>query len=114
MSFPFGVGTQVAAIMDVLTKAAVAEITKLVEEGALVLRLEVQRRDTEIQELRSSLKMMETELCEAQEAAARRAAEKEEEQTAAGSLLLGGKKLTCTSGWKDLSPNFIRKNKNFV
>lgn len=91
MSFPFGVGAQVAAIMDVLTKAAVAEITKLVEEGALVLRLEVQRRDTEIQELRSSLKMMETELCEAQEAAARRTAE-EEEQTTAGVLLLGGEK----------------------
>lgn len=93
MTFPFAFGTQVAAIMDALTKAAVAEITKLVEEGAVVLRLDVQRRDTEIQELRCSLKMMEAELCEAREAAARRAAKKEGEQTAAPS---GGKRLSCT------------------
>ncbi|XP_037837767.1 zinc finger protein 568 isoform X2 [Kryptolebias marmoratus] len=87
MSFPFAFGTQVAAIMDVLTKAAVAEITQLVEEGTVLLRLEVQRRDTEIQELQSSLKTMEAELCQAQEAAARRATEEEGEQTA-GSLIL--------------------------
>lgn len=93
MTFPFAFGSQVAAIMDVLTKAAVAEITKLVEEGAVVLRLDVQRRDTEIQELRCSLQMMEAELCEAREAAARRAAEKEGEQTAASSM---GKRLTAT------------------
>ncbi|XP_029970105.1 zinc finger protein 571-like [Salarias fasciatus] len=68
MSFPGSFGSQLAAIMDVLAKAAVAEITKLVEDGGLVLRKEICRRDGEIQELRRSLKVMEEELCKAQEA----------------------------------------------
>ncbi|KAK5611952.1 hypothetical protein CRENBAI_005369 [Crenichthys baileyi] len=82
MSFPSAFGTQVAAIMDVLAKAAVAEITMLVEEGSVALRLEVSRRDSEIQELRSSMKRMETELQKAQEAAARRATAEKQVQTA--------------------------------
>lgn len=69
MSFPSTFGAQVAAIMDVLAKAAVAEITKLVEDGTVVLRLEMCRRDTEIQELKRSLNLMEVQLCKAQEAA---------------------------------------------
>ncbi len=73
MSFPSSFGSQVAAIMDVLAKAAVAEITKLVEDGTVVLRLEMCRRDSEIQELKRSLKLMEVELCKAQEAATSRA-----------------------------------------
>ncbi|XP_059199761.1 zinc finger protein 615-like [Centropristis striata] len=85
MSFPSSFGTQVAAIMDVLAKAAVAEITKLVEDGSLVLSLELRRRDSEIQELRRSLKLMEVELGNAKEAATTRAAEDKQEQTAAGS-----------------------------
>ncbi|XP_044076701.1 zinc finger protein 397-like [Siniperca chuatsi] len=84
MSFPSPFGTQVAAIMDVLAKAAVAEITKLVEDGTVVLRLEMCRRDSEIQELKRSLKLMEAELCKAQEAATTRATEDKQEQTAAG------------------------------
>ncbi|MEQ2170142.1 hypothetical protein GOODEAATRI_032307 [Goodea atripinnis] len=82
MSFPSAFGTQVAAIMDVLAKAAVAEITMLVEEGSVALRLEVSRRDSEIQELRSSMKRMETELQKAQEAAARRGTAEKQVQTA--------------------------------
>ena len=70
--------------MDVLAKAAVAEITKLVEDGTVVLRLEMRRRDGEIQELKRRLKLMEAELCKAKEAAMTRAAVDEQEQTAAG------------------------------
>ncbi|XP_070774823.1 zinc finger protein 107-like [Enoplosus armatus] len=84
MSFPSSFGTQVAAIMDVLAKAAVAEITKLVEDGTVVLCLEMCRRDSEIQELKRSLKLMEVELCKAQEAATTRVTEDTEEQIAAG------------------------------
>nr|XP_046264521.1 uncharacterized protein LOC124069404 [Scatophagus argus] len=84
MSFPSPFGTQVAAIMDVLAKAAAAEITKLVEDGTVVLRLEMCRRDSEIQELKRSLKLMEIELCKAQEAATSRSPEEKREQTAAG------------------------------
>lgn len=68
MSFPSSFAPQVAAIMDVLAKAAVAEITKLVEDGTVVLRLEMCRRDGEIQELKRSLQLMEAELCKAQQA----------------------------------------------
>uniref|UniRef100_A0A3P9J7C1 C2H2-type domain-containing protein n=1 Tax=Oryzias latipes TaxID=8090 RepID=A0A3P9J7C1_ORYLA len=82
MPFTSAFGTQVAAIMDVLTKAAVAEITKLAEEGSVVLRMEVRRRDSEIQELRRSLKMKEAELREAQEAASRVKEEKREHEAA--------------------------------
>lgn len=84
MSFPPSFGTQVAAIMDVLAKAAVAEITKLVEDGTVVLRLEMCRRESEIHELKRSLKLMETELCKAQEASRCCAPEEEPDQTAAG------------------------------
>ncbi|XP_043989668.1 zinc finger protein 484-like [Gambusia affinis] len=83
MSFPSAFSTQVAAIMDVLAKAAVAEITMLVEEGSVALRLEVSRRDSEIRELRSNLKRTEAELRKAQEAAARRATAEKQVQTAA-------------------------------
>lgn len=69
MSLP-SFGTQIAAIMDVLAKAAVAEITKLVDEGTVVFQLEMCRRDSEIGELKRSLQLMEMELCKAQEAAA--------------------------------------------
>ncbi|GLD50754.1 uncharacterized protein AKAME5_000390200 [Lates japonicus] len=84
MSFPSSFGTQVAAIMDVLAKAAVAEITKLVEDGTVVLRLEMCRKDSEIQELQRGLKRMEAELCKAQEAAMTRATEDRQEHTTAG------------------------------
>ncbi|KAK9538514.1 hypothetical protein VZT92_003677 [Zoarces viviparus] len=93
MSFASSFAPQMAAIMDVLTKAAVAEITKLVEDGSVVLCLEMCRKDSEIQELKRSLKLMEVELCNAQEAAATcRAAEDNREQTAAGNQVLRGDK----------------------
>lgn len=84
MSFPSSFGPRVAAVMDRLAKAAVAEITKLMEDGTVVLRLEMRRRDSEIQELKRSLKLMEVALCKAQEAATSRATEVTQEQTAAG------------------------------
>lgn len=87
MSFPSSFGLQVAAIMDVLAKAAVAEITKLVEDGAVVLRLEMCRRDSEIQELKRSLNVMEVELCKAQEAATMRTTEDTQEQTTTRNLV---------------------------
>lgn len=70
--------------MDVLAKAAVAEITKLVENGTVVLRMEMCRRDGEIQELKRSLKLMEIELCKAQEAARSRGQEEKQVPNAAG------------------------------
>ena len=70
MSLPVSLNSQISAIMDVLAKAAVAEITKLVEEGTVVLRLEMRRRDSEIEDLKRSL-IMERELRKGQEAAVR-------------------------------------------
>ncbi|XP_038135310.1 gastrula zinc finger protein 5-1-like isoform X1 [Cyprinodon tularosa] len=81
MSFPSAFSAQVAAIMDALAKAAAAEISMLLEEGSVALRLEVSRRDSEIQELRSSLKRMDAELQKAQEAAARRVTAEKQVQT---------------------------------
>lgn len=93
MSFPSSFGAQVAAIMDVLAKAAVAEITKLMEDGSLVLRLEMSRREDEIQELRANLKLIEAELREAQEAAASRRTEDRQAQRAGETpVLRDGKK----------------------
>ncbi|XP_030608315.1 histone-lysine N-methyltransferase PRDM9-like [Archocentrus centrarchus] len=83
MAFPSSFGAQVAAIMDVLAKAAVAEITKLVEDGSLVLRLEMSRRESEIQELRASLKLIEAELRKGQEAVASRQTEDKQAETTA-------------------------------
>ncbi|KAK6302834.1 hypothetical protein J4Q44_G00271890 [Coregonus suidteri] len=60
------------AIMDVLAKAAVAEITKFVDEGTVVLRLEMCRKENEIEGLQNSLQLMERELRKAQREAAER------------------------------------------
>ncbi|KAM7400157.1 hypothetical protein PAMA_004719 [Pampus argenteus] len=91
MSFSSSFGLQVAAIMDVLAKAAVAEITKLVDDGMVTLRLEMSRRESELQELSRSLKSVEAELCKAQEANTRRAPENQQEQQTATRKQLGGK-----------------------
>ncbi|KAJ8409815.1 hypothetical protein AAFF_G00218740 [Aldrovandia affinis] len=64
--------TQLASIMEVLAKAAVAEISKLVEDGSVVLHLEVSRSHKEIDGLRRKLQQMESELRTAREAAAAR------------------------------------------
>nr|XP_023646888.1 endothelial zinc finger protein induced by tumor necrosis factor alpha-like [Paramormyrops kingsleyae] len=54
--------TQLAAIMDILAKAAVAEIGKLVDDSYAVLRLEVSRSQSENEALRRKLLLMESEL----------------------------------------------------
>ncbi|XP_055722352.1 uncharacterized protein LOC129813823 isoform X2 [Salvelinus fontinalis] len=66
MSNTVSFSTQIAAIMDVLAKAAVAEITKLVDEGTVVLRLEMCRKENEMEGLQNSLQLMERELRKAQ------------------------------------------------
>ncbi|KAJ8272814.1 hypothetical protein GJAV_G00093730 [Gymnothorax javanicus] len=63
--------TQLASIMEALAKAAVAEISKLVENDSVVLRLEVSRSHEEIDCLRRKLLRVESELRTAQEAATR-------------------------------------------
>ncbi|KAG9331586.1 hypothetical protein JZ751_018676, partial [Albula glossodonta] len=64
--------TQIASIMEVLAKAAVSEISKLMEQGSVVLHLEVSRSHEEIDGLRRKLQRMESELRTAREAAAAR------------------------------------------
>lgn len=58
---------QIASIIDVLSKAAVAEIAKVVEDGMVVLRLEMVQRDNEIGKLKSSIDVLHSELRSAQE-----------------------------------------------
>lgn len=48
-----------STIMDVLAKAAVSEICKLVDDGYAVLRLEISRSKEENQTLKRKLKVME-------------------------------------------------------
>ncbi|XP_051720200.1 zinc finger protein 287-like [Ctenopharyngodon idella] len=54
--------TQISAIMTVLAKAAVAEISQLLEEEAAALHQEIRRRNEEIQGLKARLMLTETEL----------------------------------------------------
>ncbi|KAI2668023.1 hypothetical protein H4Q32_004655 [Labeo rohita] len=54
--------TQISAIMDVLAKAAVAEISQLLEEDAAALHQEIRRRNEEIQGLKTRLMLTETKL----------------------------------------------------
>ncbi|KAL2098133.1 hypothetical protein ACEWY4_007340 [Coilia grayii] len=63
--------TQITAIMDVLAKAAIAEISKLVEDDHVVIRLEMCRRENEIQTLKKRLFLTERDLRKAQLAAIR-------------------------------------------
>lgn len=60
---------QVASIIDALSKAAVAEIAKVVEDGMVVLRLEICQRDNEIKKLKSNVEVLHNELRSAQERA---------------------------------------------
>lgn len=57
---------QIASIVDALSKAAVAEIAKVVEDGMVVLRLEVCQRQNEIEKLKSSIEVLHGELRAAQ------------------------------------------------
>ncbi|XP_062380015.1 zinc finger and SCAN domain-containing protein 2-like [Sardina pilchardus] len=63
--------TQITAIMEVLAKAAIAEISKLVEDDHVVIRLEMCRRENEIETLKKRLFFTERDLRKAQRAAIR-------------------------------------------
>uniref|UniRef100_A0A3B4TP69 C2H2-type domain-containing protein n=1 Tax=Seriola dumerili TaxID=41447 RepID=A0A3B4TP69_SERDU len=58
---------QIASIIDALSKAAVAEISKVVEDGMVVLRLEMCQRENEIKKLKSSVEVLHSELRAAQD-----------------------------------------------
>lgn len=51
--------TQLSSIMDVLAKAAVVEISKLVDDKYAVLRLEISQKQNEIETLKRKMVMME-------------------------------------------------------
>ena len=53
---------QMASIMEILTKTAVSEIIKLVEDGSAALRLEMRRSQRENEALKTKLVLMEGEL----------------------------------------------------
>ncbi|KAI1901209.1 hypothetical protein AGOR_G00031940 [Albula goreensis] len=61
---------ELASIMDILAKSAVAEISRLVDDGAAFLRLEISRSHREVAVLRRKLQLMESELRAARKAAA--------------------------------------------
>lgn len=53
---------RLASVMAVMAQSAVAEISKLHDDGLLVLRLEVCRKDSEIEALKRKLETVEKEL----------------------------------------------------
>ncbi|XP_061110863.1 zinc finger protein 585B-like [Conger conger] len=52
---------QIASIMDILSKAAVAEISKVVDDGFVLLRLEMCRKENEIESLKMKIQSLENE-----------------------------------------------------
>ncbi|KAI5616517.1 zinc finger protein 805 isoform X4 [Silurus asotus] len=54
--------SRLASVMAVLAQSAVAEVSKLYDDGLLVLRLEVCRKDSEIEALKRKLETLENEL----------------------------------------------------
>lgn len=54
--------SRLASVMAVAAQSAVAEISKLYDDGLLVLRLEVCRKDSEIETLKTKLETAENEL----------------------------------------------------
>lgn len=54
--------SQLTSIMDILAKAAVAEIIKVVENNCCVLRLEINRSQNENERLKRKIQWMESEL----------------------------------------------------
>lgn len=59
---------QIASVIEALSKAAVAEISKVVEDGMVVLRLEMCQRENEIKKLKSDVEVLHVELRAAQQA----------------------------------------------
>ncbi|MEQ2163455.1 hypothetical protein GOODEAATRI_030330, partial [Goodea atripinnis] len=64
--------SQIASVIDALAKAAVAEIFKVVEDGMVVLRLEMCQREDEIERLKSSMEVLHGELRAARQAETQR------------------------------------------
>ena len=54
--------TQLSSIMDVLAKTAVTEIGKIINECAMILRLEVSQRTNENDSLRKRCELLEIQL----------------------------------------------------
>ena len=54
--------SRLASVMATVAKSAVAEIGKLYDDGLVVLRLEVSRKDSEIEALKKKLETVENEL----------------------------------------------------
>lgn len=53
---------RVASIIDALSRTAVAEIAKVVEDGMMVLRLEMCEQENEINKLKSNVELLHMEL----------------------------------------------------
>ncbi len=53
---------QIASIVDALSKAAVTQIAKVVEDDMVVLRLEMCQRENEIKKLKSNIEVLHNEL----------------------------------------------------
>ena len=53
---------QIASIIEVLSKAAVAEISKVVDDGIVVLRVEMCQRENEINVLKNNVQQLDSEL----------------------------------------------------
>ncbi|XP_077415445.1 uncharacterized protein LOC144044733 [Vanacampus margaritifer] len=69
MSSGAALHSQIGSIITALCNAAAAQITKVVEDGVVVLRLEVTQREHEIRRLRSSVEVLHAELRAAHRAA---------------------------------------------
>ncbi|KAF7692489.1 zinc finger protein 2-like [Silurus meridionalis] len=74
MSSGVALQKQIASIMDELAKAAVAEISKVVDDGVVLLRLEICEREHEIDSLKRNLQLVSEELRETRRALVRQRA----------------------------------------
>ncbi|XP_052332181.1 uncharacterized protein LOC118401768 isoform X3 [Oncorhynchus keta] len=63
---------QIASIIEVLSKTAVSEISKVVDDGIVVLRVEMCRRENEINVLKNNVQQLDSELRRARGINARR------------------------------------------
>lgn len=59
--------TQIASVMEILAKTAVAEICKVVDSGCLEFRVEMCRRQKEIESLRKKVHSLTSERTSSQE-----------------------------------------------
>ncbi|XP_045907802.1 zinc finger protein 135-like [Micropterus dolomieu] len=75
---------QIASVIDALSKAAVAEIAKVVEDGMVVLRLEMCQRENDIKKLKSNIEVLHSELRSAQQRATLRPDKRDDGQSDAG------------------------------